>query len=1001
MRLIPTLIGPVVFFFSAYAHGQAVIDPLVNWPTWYGVQQTGTINTTFDCFGSIGYCNSTLIWDVPEWPRVNFEAPAGSGIEYLYFGTMWIGGIIGDDTLVTEGYGEIRPPSKARGSVTWIPGPGDFRMRAVAHDTIQSGIRYRLDYCRSPASYLPMNIRYVVRSYVWRDQRTADIVLYDLLVTNTGEDLIQSGFVGLLTDADIGKSSYAWDDLAGSIPEHSIAYAIDNDGDPDYIWLPDTLSPRRALGMRFLRASFDQAITNFNWWSLHYFMFAPRMRGTAEYPFRDFVSQVYDNTAPYCDRDKYYVMSKPEWDYDQYRTKLISPDDPDWLYPDPSFSADVSDGKDISMLLSTGPFDLPPDSSVRAIFAMFAPDSVIYRPDLQVLYHLFPEYFAQFLDLDKLTETAGVADSLAELLLNPLNPVVGLQVSHNDPDSIVFEWDPWVFPGLDGYELYYTAVEPEVLPHPGVLPPWYRPAQLNYIATTGFEPRFTITEPDPTRFYCFNAAQLSSHGVGDSGEPVFVHPGGHQDGPGPLQKYAFAVGTEPLEFRWTEPGNQDVSYYRIYKFPDAESARHRYHAFYDLGFAQDSISPVEQFERNGLTYYYYEMQAYDSVFAPYTQYEDFQFDQEAVYVIAAVDSYGFKSEFSAPVYAERISEKTKDLLVITYSSSTENFVELDTIRSFYEYVLAGYLFDFYVLADTFAVANCPAASIECMDWLDLTRYKMVIVDDGLLDGPALSLWELHAEGFTKYLLSGGRLAYFGSLSSFLNLNMDTPAGWYQPEGEFVSDFFALDSVFYCGLGHFLINCTPPFVDTSFAFNLAEGADPMAPDVRTANPADLFTADLNLYWPDSSLPLVSVFAPGDGAAVTHLARTDLPETSWLEGSLIGLHTMRDEFETYLFGFHLWYMNRSEARDLIDWLEVTDSLLACCPDMTGNIDVDPDGTIDIHDLTLLIDHLFISLAPLRCPEAANVNGDDDGLVDVADLTCLIDYLFITNTRPADCR
>jgi len=58
--------------------------------------------------------------------------------------------------------------------------------------------------------------------------------------------------------------------------------------------------------------------------------------------------------------------------------------------------------------------------------------------------------------------------------------------------------------------------------------------------------------------------------------------------------------------------------------------------------------------------------------------------------------------------------------------------------------------------------------------------------------------------------------------------------------------------------------------------------------------------------------------------------------------------------------------------------------CCVGVTGNIDCDPGSVVDIADLTVLIDYLFISLAPLCCREEGNIDGDTQGVVDIADLT-----------------
>lgn len=65
--------------------------------------------------------------------------------------------------------------------------------------------------------------------------------------------------------------------------------------------------------------------------------------------------------------------------------------------------------------------------------------------------------------------------------------------------------------------------------------------------------------------------------------------------------------------------------------------------------------------------------------------------------------------------------------------------------------------------------------------------------------------------------------------------------------------------------------------------------------------------------------------------------------------------------------------------------------------GNIDGSFDGSIDIADLSRLIDYLYISFSPLGCRFAANVDGSLDGGVDIADLSTLIAFLYLSGPAP----
>jgi pimeloyl-ACP methyl ester carboxylesterase len=68
------------------------------------------------------------------------------------------------------------------------------------------------------------------------------------------------------------------------------------------------------------------------------------------------------------------------------------------------------------------------------------------------------------------------------------------------------------------------------------------------------------------------------------------------------------------------------------------------------------------------------------------------------------------------------------------------------------------------------------------------------------------------------------------------------------------------------------------------------------------------------------------------------------------------------------------------------------------LCANIDGSYDGSVDIGDLSRLIDYLYVSLTPLGCARAANVDGSSDGRVDISDLTYLIGYLFLGGPPPA---
>jgi hypothetical protein len=64
-----------------------------------------------------------------------------------------------------------------------------------------------------------------------------------------------------------------------------------------------------------------------------------------------------------------------------------------------------------------------------------------------------------------------------------------------------------------------------------------------------------------------------------------------------------------------------------------------------------------------------------------------------------------------------------------------------------------------------------------------------------------------------------------------------------------------------------------------------------------------------------------------------------------------------------------------------------------------DIDFDGWVTMGDLTILIDHLFITLSPIQ-PVEETGNCDCEGIISMGDLTALISYLFIDPTRLLPC-
>lgn len=75
-------------------------------------------------------------------------------------------------------------------------------------------------------------------------------------------------------------------------------------------------------------------------------------------------------------------------------------------------------------------------------------------------------------------------------------------------------------------------------------------------------------------------------------------------------------------------------------------------------------------------------------------------------------------------------------------------------------------------------------------------------------------------------------------------------------------------------------------------------------------------------------------------------------------------------------------------------------ACCTGLTGNVNGDYEETVNLTDLTVLINHLFVTFQPLACRAEANTSGDAACELNLTDLTALVNWLFVTFEPVAPC-
>ncbi len=988
--------GYADFSIPASTDNKAYMDYFVP-PVSFWIMETEEVQALFSNTGQFGQgFLSNPDCDGEICP--SFESPANSGIEYLFCGAIWIGGVVGDDTLVTVaadgwfGVRELWPDN----SGMEFDGLSDYSAWANFTDTIVDADLGQFDPIDNRL-HEPLNLRFSNRAHVWNTDPEHNLVIYDMVVTNTGDIAIHDGYIGFYFDADVyhfsnGASGFA-DDVAGALRDECIAYIIDNDGDPD-AGVFNEYSPTRLFAFKFLDTSFDPVDTNFNWWisngnaSLD---FGPRLAGTPEDPFRPFNAHL---GTPTGDPNKYYILSHKEFDYDQVTTAVSHEGEGFLPPPVPSQAVDFADGYDARFLMSIGPFDLDPDSSMRILYTTFTGEGVHQVPDNIDNIYIDPDVYLANLDFSDVLTNAAAADMIVPLLIGPTMPPMGLRVLYDSDDSVVVEWDPYGYAGIDGYEVYLHKIPADSMPYPDAIPPWLELDDLSVmtkVADNGMVYRYKFDTLQTGHFYFASVANHTTGGTGDLCDPIVLRPGGRIPAPVPDNKFLFVDEGSLAAIKWSEPEGVDIDHYNIYRQEFGDTIPGLYNPFYDTGEFSAIEAPVDSFFRDGQWYYYYAMEAYGQTDSGITGFSDYPTNY-CSYNIVAVDKSGHESDFSDSVVVFLIDPYTpKEILVINCSGRDDGLrydrVLCDSLEYFYEYIIGG-MYDHYFFSDTMSAYGGWKSDF----WIDLLPYELVILDGGF-EGDVLSEHPLRptAWAFERYIHSGGKLAYFGSLSTLLGFTIFLYPTQIEIGGSwFVDEYFGIDSVTQAGLLCYYGGDLPPYPDTLLCLS---AATPLSVDVPYLeyNPLVNCLGIFSELWPVESAPAPSAFVVNEQGIPLYLAETTCPENSMIEGYPIGVKTEVAGTATYLFGFHLWYMNPDSAALLIDYLLYdSPSNGDICGDANG------DFVVDVGDIVYLVNFMFLGGWPPLSEPLCDVNGDTR--TNVGDIVYLVNYIFRGGLPPS---
>ncbi len=428
------------------------------------------LTVTNNGFFGNGYLGGNAVDPETGLRAMGCEYPINSDIEYLWMGALWLGAVVGRDTLVStsaEGYyyivefwpdagkdGEMVRRSSQPFSIHYSPeAVSEEDILARFTDTLTNPSFVDADPIDN-RDHQPLNVEVTQRTYAWSYPYAEDFILFDYSIRNIGRFPLKQLYIGIAVDADAyhlsnqgGQGSWL-DDICGykeAIPSPfwpgfedtiRVAWVADNDGDP-HEGAYNFTSTTGVTATRVIRTPSDSLKYSFNWWVTGYtpqLDWGPR-QVTDDKPYRDFGPNF---GTPLGDRNKYYMLRTEEIDYDQLEC-AVPHTDRGWLGAPASTAPDFADGHNSIYLFSFGPFDLPPDSTLPVTLAYVGGENFHHDPhafeDLFDPYSPYP-YMDQ-LDFSDLGNNAIWADWIYD---NPGYDTPTPEYPEGDGDSGSFRW---------------------------------------------------------------------------------------------------------------------------------------------------------------------------------------------------------------------------------------------------------------------------------------------------------------------------------------------------------------------------------------------------------------------------------------------------------------------------------------------------------------------------------------------------------------------------------
>ncbi len=451
LRQFVILFFILIFSSSSFAYTAEELEMLFNPPK--DKLSIAPKSASFEPYYSFRFHRNGLLWNTvnnngiignffgvsdPEIGRTAAEYffPRYSRIRHGFTTALWVGGIVGTDTLVSTAL-----DVDYRGWWTpWQPEfwpdeypLGDFkssendlgaefgntlsRSEVIFEATYTDTFRYNpfVPYNNYDQRYhQPLDIKVTQTSYSWSYKYAEDIMIISYKIHNIGNKPIKDAYVGFYhrgANHFINEIPLRLDDQEGYIDSivyefeelgkepMNISWSCDKSGHPNgQNWYPE--SSRNVFGIAPLALPKGANQRNFNWWVRDFgYSWGPRAKGTAENPLRLFFGEL---GIPRGDANKYYMMSHPEVDYTGYRA-AVGDNSGKWMPPAKN-GEEYAKGHFVNYVTSYGPFDLAPNEakSVVVVHAIGEKIHTVGSAYTNLFDPYDPQKFIDYLDFDDL-----------------------------------------------------------------------------------------------------------------------------------------------------------------------------------------------------------------------------------------------------------------------------------------------------------------------------------------------------------------------------------------------------------------------------------------------------------------------------------------------------------------------------------------------------------------------------------------------------------------------